>query len=93
MAGAKRSERPEPPPTTPTAELAALVQRLVSVPDKLAVVQMHLQRLAESEGAVPAAPYALTEVCDLLHSAIVDVVEVARAMDALSALEEKCERR
>ena len=71
-------------------DIGTLAQTLIQVPDKLAVVQMHLQQLADAGDIVPGAPFTLSEVCDLLHSATVDVGEVARALHALSALDEKC---
>jgi len=76
-----------------TPDIGALAQTLVRVPDKLAAVQMHLRQLAEAKGTVPSAPLALSEMCNLLHSASVDVGEVARALHALAALEEKCDTR
>jgi hypothetical protein len=76
-----------------TPDIGALAKTLVQVPDKLAVVQMHLQQLAGVIDTVPGAPFTLSEVCNLLHSASLDVGEVARALHALSALEEKCGSR
>ena len=73
-----------------TPDIGTLAQTLIQVPDKLAVVQMHLQQLAETRDTVPGAPFTLAEVCNLLHSATIDVGEVARALHALSALDEKC---
>ena len=75
-------------------ELAALAQRLVHVPDKLLIVQMHLQPLADNNpGAMPRDPYAISEACSILHSAIADVVDVARALRAISVSQEKGELR
>ena len=74
-----------------TPEIGALAQTLVQVPDKLAAVQLQLQQLADVKN--PGAPHALSEMCKLLHSASTDVCEVARALHALSAIEEKCEPR
>ena len=76
-----------------TPDIGALAQTLIQVPDKLAVVQMHLQQLADAKHTVAGAPFTLSEVCNLLHSASLDVGEVARALNALSALEEKCGSR
>jgi hypothetical protein len=86
--------RKRPRSSTAAPELAALAQKLVHVPDKLLIVQMHLQPLADSNpGAMPRDPYAISEACSILHSAIADVVEVARALRAISTLQEKGERR
>jgi hypothetical protein len=74
-----------------TPDISTLAQTLIQVPDKLAVVQMHLQQLADARDTVPGAPFTLAEVCNLLHSATIDVGEVARALHALSALDQKCE--
>ena len=77
--------------TNAAPELAVLAQKLVHVPDKLLIVQMHLQPFAENAGAMPRDPYALSEACNILHSAIVDVAEVARSLHALSRTQEKAE--
>jgi hypothetical protein len=76
-----------------TPDIGTLAQTLIQVPDKLAVVQMHLQQLADAKNTVPGAPFTLSEVRNILHSATIDVGEVARALHALSALEEKCGER
>jgi hypothetical protein len=73
-----------------TPDIGTLAQTLIQVPDKLAVVQMRLQQMSDARDIVPGAPFTLSEVCDLLHSATVEVGEVARALHALSALDEKC---
>jgi len=86
--------RRRPRSSTAAPELAALAQKLVHVPDKLLIVQMHLQPLADDNpGAMPRDPYALAEACSILHSAIADVVDVARALRAISAGQEKSESR
>ena len=69
-----------------------MAQTLVHVPDKLLIVQMHLQPLADNNpGAMPRDPYAISEACSILHSAIADVVDVARALRAISVSQEKGE--
>ena len=88
MARRKRPGSPIAPP-----ELAVLAQKLVHVPDKLLIVQMHLQPFADNPGAIPRDPYAMSEACSILHSAIADVVEVARALRAFSAIQEKAALR
>ena len=72
-------------------ELAVLAQKLVHVPDKLLIVQMHLQPFTDNADAMARDPYALSEACNILHSAIVDVAEVARSLHALSQTQEKAE--
>ena len=62
-------------------------------PDKLAAVQMNLRQLADAKGGAGGSPLTLSEMCNLLHSASLDVREVARALHALAALEEKCDLR
>jgi hypothetical protein len=47
--------------------------------------------LADAKGTMPSSPLTVSEMCNLLHSASMDVGEVARALRALSALEEKCD--
>ena len=74
-----------------TPDIGALAQTLIQVPDKLAAVQMHLRQLADGKDGMPSAPLTLSEMCNLLHSASMDVGDVARALHALSALEEKCD--
>jgi len=88
-------DRRKPPrPSTAAPELAALAQKLVHVPDKLLIVQMHLQPLVDNNpGAMPRDPYAISEACSILHSAIADVVDVARALRAISAVRAKEEPR
>ena len=73
-------------------ELAALAQRIVLVPDKLVTVQMHLEPLCNGavEGLSADSRKALSEACRLLHSAISDVVEVARDLRGVSALDGQC---
>ena len=68
-----------------------MAQTLIQVPDKLAAVQMHLQQLADAKDTMSSAPLTVSEMCNLLHSASMDVGEVARALHALSALDEKCD--
>lgn len=68
-----------------------LAQKLVHVPDKLLIVQMHLQPFTDNADAMARDPYALSEACNILHSAIVDVAEVARSLHALSQTQEKPE--
>ena len=77
--------------STPAPELALLAQKLVQVPDKLLIVQMHLQPFADNPGEMSRDPYAMSEACNILHSAIADIVDVARSLQALSAIEKKVE--
>ena len=86
--------RKRPISSSAVPELASLAQKLVHVPDKLLIVQMHLQPLADNiPGAIPRDPYAISEACSILHSAIADIVDVARALRAISTLQEKSELR
>ena len=74
-------------------DIGALAQTLIQVPDKLAAVQMQLRQLADVKDGASGAPLTLSEMCNLLHSASTDVGEVARALHALSALDDKCDSR
>jgi signal transduction histidine kinase len=86
------SNRESPQDTLTERELDALAQKIVLVPDKLVTVQMHLEPLCN--GDVEELPVevrrALSEACSLLHSAIADVVEVARDLRGVSELDGKC---
>ena len=83
-------EHPQPPITEP--QLAVLAQKIVQIPDKLVSVQMCLEPLCNggAEGVSAESRKALSEACSLLHSAIADVVEVARDLRGAAALDGQC---
>lgn len=76
-----------------STDIGALAQTLIQVPDKLAAVQMNLRQLADAKDGAGGIPLTLSEMCNLLHSASVEVGEVARALHALSALDDKLDPR
>ena len=75
---------------TNTAQIAEMVKKLLVVPDKLLTAQLSLRPL--SHGGAPSADgelaHVIADACDLMHSALADVVEVARNLTQLPGIDE-----
>jgi hypothetical protein len=69
------------------AQIAVLVKRLIDIPDKLVTAQLYLHPLSQSDPVTISveARQTIADACDLLHSALVDIVDVARNLTTLSA--------
>ena len=72
-----------------TAQIAELVRKLLVVPDKLVTAQLSLRPLSHSEpvGTPTETTLAIADACDLMHSALADVVEVTRTLAELSGVD------
>lgn len=72
-----------------TTQIAELVKRLLVVPDKLVTAQLSLRPLSHGDSIAASTENMLTinDACDLMHSALADVVEVARTLADLSGVE------
>ena len=73
-----------------TVQIAEMVKRLLVVPDKLLTAQLSLRPLShgDSSAAGTDAAQAIADACDLVHSALADVVEVARNLTQLPGVDE-----
>ena len=74
-----------------TKQIAEIVERLRVVPDKLLTAQLSLRPLSHSDLVTDptAIIHTIADACDLMHSALADVVEVARNLAALSGIDRK----
>ena len=65
---------------TNTKQFAEVVKKLLVVPDKLLTAQLSLRPLSHSDLITDPTEsiHAIADACDLMHSALADVVEVAR---------------
>lgn len=70
-------------------QIAELVKRLLVVPDKLVTAQLCLRPLSHGDPIAPSPETMLTinDACDLMHSALADVVEVARNLADMSGVD------
>ena len=72
-----------------TVQIAEIVKKLLVVPDKLLTAQLSLRPLSHGDAnAVQESGQAIVDACDLMHSALADVVEVARTLTQLPGLDE-----
>jgi hypothetical protein len=73
-----------------TAQIAQMVKKLLIVPDKLLTAQLSLRPLSHGDplSADGELAHAITDACDLMHSALADVVEVARNLTQLPGVDE-----
>jgi hypothetical protein len=67
-----------------------MVKKLLVVPDKLLTAQLSLRPLSDGEwmAAESETGQKIADACDLLHSALADVVEVARTLTQLPGVDE-----
>ena len=70
-------------------QIAEIVRKLLAVPDKLLPAQLCLRPLRHGD---PIAAHTETiqpiaDACDLMHSALGDVVEVARTLADMSGID------
>ena len=73
-----------------TAQIAQMVKKLLIVPDKLLTAQLSLRPLSHGhpDSADGELAHVITDACDLMHSALADVVEVARNLTQLPGVDE-----
>ena len=72
------------------AQIAELVKKLLVVPDKLLTAQLSLRPLSHGEplAAENESGQVIADACDLVHSALADVVEVARTLTQLPGIDQ-----
>ena len=73
-----------------TVQIAEMVKKLLVVPDKLLTAQLSLRPLShgDSIAAETEVGQKIADACDLMHSALADVVEVARNLTQLPGVDE-----
>jgi hypothetical protein len=73
-----------------TAQIAEMVKKLLVVPDKLLTAQLSLRPLSHGDplGSETEFTQQIADACDLMHSALADVVEVARNLTQLPGIDE-----
>ena len=72
-----------------TVQIAEMVKKLLVVPDKLLTAQLSLRPLSHGDSSAGQEPgQTIADACDLMHSALADVVEVARTLTQLPGLDE-----
>ena len=71
-------------------QIAEMVRKLLVVPDKLVTAQLSLRPLSHGDPATASMEVGQTiaDACDLMHSALADVVEVARGLTELTGVDE-----
>jgi hypothetical protein len=75
--------------STNNTHIAELVKKLLVVPDKLLTAQLCLRPLSHCDpiAAPTESTRSISDACDLMHSAVADVVEVARNLADLSGVD------
>ena len=73
-----------------TAQIAEMVKKLLVVPDKLLTAQLSLRPLSHGDplAGENEVTHVIADACDLMHSALADVVEVARNLTQLPGIDE-----
>ena len=73
-----------------TAQIAEMVKKLLVVPDKLLTAQLSLRPLSQGDPLATETEITqqIADACDLMHSALADVVEVARNLTQLPGIDE-----
>ena len=76
--GLMRATRPQA--AVDAAQLTTLAKKILAVPDKLAAVHLDLRQICngDTSGVPLEAKRAIGDACDLLHTAIADVSEMAQ---------------
>ena len=71
-------------------QIAEMVRKLLVVPDKLLTAQLSLRPLSHGDSITTEveASRTIADACDLMHSALADVVEVARNLTQLPGVDE-----
>ena len=71
-------------------QIAEIIKQLLVVPDKLVTAQLSLRPLSHCDPntASTESIQAIGDACDLMHSALADVVEVARNLAELSGIDQ-----
>ena len=69
--------------------IAEIIKKLLVVPDKLVTAQLCLRPLSHcGPDASTESIHAIGDACDLMHSALADVVEVARNLAEVSGIDQ-----
>ena len=73
-----------------TAQIAEIIKKLLVVPDKLVTAQLCLRPFShcDPDTASTESIQAIGDACDLMHSALADVVEAARNLSELSGIDQ-----
>ena len=72
-----------------TVQLAEVVRRLLVVPDKLLTAQLSLRPLSHGDSITGMeVSQTIVDACDLMHSALADVIEVARNLTQIPGVDE-----
>ncbi len=73
-----------------TAQIAEMVRKLLIVPDKLLTAQLSLRPFSQRDqgAAEMESSQAIANACDLMHSALADVVEVTRNLTQLPGIDQ-----
>jgi len=73
------------------ARIAEIVRKLLAVPDKLVTAQLYLRPLShrDSFAAPTENTQPIADACDLMHSALSDVVEAARELAEISSADRR----
>ena len=73
-----------------TVQIAERVKKLLIVHDKLLTAQLSLRPLSHGDPATAEveSSQAIANACDLMHSALADVVEVARNLTQLPGIDQ-----
>jgi len=67
--------------------IAGIVRKLLVVPDKLVTAQLCLRPLSQGDLTAPSeSMQPVADACELMHSAVSDVVEVARNLIELEGV-------
>ena len=71
-------------------QIAEIIKKLMVVPDKLVTAQLCLRPLSHCDPntASTESIHAIGDACDLMHSALADVVEAARNLSELSGIDQ-----
>jgi hypothetical protein len=69
-------------------QIAELVRKLLAVPDKLVTAQLYLRPISHGDSIAVHTEniQPIADACDLVHSALGDVVEVARELADISSV-------
>ena len=73
-----------------TVQIAEVAKKLLVVPDKLLTAQLSLRPLSHGTplAAERESEQVIADACDLVHSALADVVEVARTLTQIPGVDE-----
>jgi hypothetical protein len=70
-------------------QIAKIVRKLLAVPDKLVTAQLYLRPISHGDPIATSTENIepIADACDLVHSALGDIVEAARELADLSSVD------